>query len=184
MHCNLAHAQPVRMIRSLLVLLLLAVAATGHSAPAQVAPDAQGRAAPPTSAGLPSPISIGLESNDLNGLPRSSATVTVHEAKLECEGVPLIELLRKSGLVSDPLRGAQLTRYVLATGRDGYRAVYALAEFDPSLHGTQAPALVVDRCNGKALDDTDGPLRLLFPADQRPARWIRQLQSINVIVAP
>ena len=34
------------------------------------------------------------------------------------------------------------------------------------------------------LTGDDGPLRLIAPEEARPARWVRQLKSITVIVAP
>src|SRR3546814_14674151 len=83
---------------------------------------------------------------------------------------------------AEPLRGAQLGRYVQVDARDGYRAVFSLAEFDPTL-GNRA-AFLVDRCAGTALDDAAGPLRLVVPDEVRPARWVRQGEAITVIVAP
>ena len=67
-------------------------------------------------------------------------------------------------------------------GRDGGRVVFALAEFDPTL-GNRA-AFLVDRCDGKPLDDEVGPLRLVVPGEARPVRWVRQVEAITVIVSP
>ena len=44
--------------------------------------------------------------------------------------------------------------------------------------------LLVDRCGGQPLGDDDGPLRLIAPEESRPARWVRQVQSITVVTAP
>ena len=110
-------------------------------------------------------------------------TATAHDKKLQCEGVSLTELLRASkAMPAEPLRGARLASYVLVTARDGYRAVYSLAELDPTLGNRKV--FLVDRCDGKPLDDEDGPLRLIAPEDARPARWVRQVQSITVVAAP
>ena len=97
--------------------------------------------------------------------------------------VALAALLRASGAIPEgALRSAQLSRYVLVDARDGYRVLFSLAELDP---GTgRRGAWLVDRCNGAALDDKDGPLRLLVPGAKRAARSVRQLQSIDVIDAP
>ena len=65
-----------------------------------------------------------------------------------------------------------------AGARDGYRVVFSLGELDPATGGRRV--FVVDRCDGKPLDADVGPLRLLVPEDARPARWVRQLQSITV----
>src|SRR3546814_16435938 len=83
---------------------------------------------------------------------------------------------------AEPLRGAQLGRYVQVDARDGYRAVSSLAEFDPTL-GNRA-AFLVDRCDRKALDDEAGPLRLVVPDEVRTAPSVRQGAANTVIVAP
>lgn len=62
--------------------------------------------------------------------------------------------------------------------RDGDRVVFSLAELDATL-GHRA-VLLVDRCDNTALSVEDGPLRLIVPQDSRPARWIRQVQTLTV----
>jgi hypothetical protein len=79
------------------------------------------------------------------------------------------------------LRGAALGYYVMATGADGYKAVYSLAEVDPSFH--PGDVLVVDTMDGKPLDARSGPLRLVSTEDKRPARGVRNLVSIEVKAA-
>lgn len=132
----------------------------------------------------PAPVAVPLDAATLSTLPRHPVEGSAHGQSLRCEGVELVALLRKSGAMpADPLRGsAQLIRYVRIEARDGYRAVYSLAELDPSLGN--ARVFVVDRCDGKPLDDKSGPLRLIAAAESRPARWVRQLDSIRVVDAP
>lgn len=127
---------------------------------------------------------VALDAATLAALPRQPVEASAHGQSLHCEGVDLVALLRKSGAMpADPLRGgAQLARIVRVDARDGYRAVFSLAELDPTLGN--ARVFVVDRCDGKPLDDKSGPLRLVAPAESRPARWVRQLQSITVVEAP
>ncbi len=125
------------------------------------------------------PQSIALDVATLSSLPREQASGTSHGKTLSCEGVSLLALLRASGAMpEDPLRGKDLARTVQVQARDGYRAVFSLAELDPTLGARKV--LVVDRCDGKLLDDETGPLRLMVPEDSRPARWVRQLQAITV----
>ena len=125
-----------------------------------------------------------LDAATLAALPRQAVEGSAHGQALRCEGVELVALLRSSGAMpADPLRGTeQLIRYVRIEARDGYRAIYSLAELDPSLGN--AKVFVVDRCDGKPLDEKSGPLRLIAPAESRPARWVRQVQSIRVVDAP
>lgn len=164
--------------------LLLLAGLAWISGPVIAEQPSHAHASEPRGGPLLSPMTIPLDAAHRATLPRARAKVEVHGSALECEGVALQALLKQAGLLQQPLRGPQLTRYLLASGRDGYRAVYSLAELDPSLAGTRADALVVDQCNGTPLPEQDGPLRLLFPADARPARWVRQLESLVVVTAP
>jgi hypothetical protein len=119
----------------------------------------------------------------LDGLPRQPVEMTIHERALHCEGVALVDLLRHGDAMSaDPLRGADLSKVVVLSARDGYRVVFALSELDDTLGATRA--FVVDRCDGKPLDPDTGPLRLLVPDDKRAARSLRQLDAIRVETLP
>ena len=78
---------------------------------------------------------------------------------------------------------AHLKRHgVVAEAADGYRVLYALAEFDAAF--TNAVILVADRRNGEALGAEDGPLRIVVPWEKRQARWARQLIALRVGRAP
>ena len=160
-----------------------ATAADGDAAPAPVQPGPHQHAAPPQSPVLPSPVVVPLDAATLSALPRETVATTIHGETLRCEGVALAALLQAGGAMpAEPLHGAQLGRYVQVDARDGYRAVFSLAEFDPTLGGRAA--FLVDHCDGAPLDDDTGPLRLVVPGEARPARWVRQVRSITVIVAP
>ena len=128
---------------------------------------------------IPNPVSIPIDMATLSALPRETVNADSHGHALTCEGVALVALLRNAGAMPEgELRGAQLARFVRADARDGYRVVFSLGELDPATGGRRV--FVVDRCNGKPLDADVGPLRLLVPDDARPARWVRQLESITV----
>lgn len=162
--------------RALVAPLLLAFVA----APAMAQHDGHGRASDPPTV---SPRSIPIDAASLASLPRESVNATAHGKALACEGIPLAALLRAAdALPAEPLRGARLADYVLVAARDGYRAVYSLAELEPTLGNHKV--LLVDRCDGQALSDEEGPLRLIAPDESRPARWVRQVQSITVVSAP
>jgi hypothetical protein len=68
--------------------------------------------------------------------------------------------------------------YVLTEAADGYRAVFALAEIDPST--TAQVILVADRKDGKPLATADGPYRLIVPKDKIHSRWVKQVTKITV----
>src|SRR5690606_22645892 len=178
-----------------LTLLLSACAATGPArtqAPAPgvsteaatpAAPGPHQHAAPPQSPTRPWPVVVPIDDAARAALPRETVIATAHDETQQCEGVALAALLQAGGAMpAEPLRGAQLGRYVQVDARDGYRAVFALAEFDPTLGGSTA--FLVDRCDGQPLGDDVGPLRLVVPGEARPTRWVRQVRAITVIVAP
>jgi len=95
-------------------------------------------------------------------------------------GVPVHDLLAKAGVpLGEKLRGKSLGLAVLVRCRDHYDIVFALAEFDPAFN--PRTILLVDRQDGQPLPDAQGPLRLLVPGDQRPARWARMVTSLEVL---
>ena len=129
------------------------------------------------------PAVIRLDATTLAGLPRQAVDAKVHEITLHCEGVALVDVLRKAGAMSDkPLRGADLARVMVASASDGYRVAFSLGELDPTLGGRKA--YLVDRCNDAPLDAHDGPMRLLLPEDGRPARSVRQVESLRIENVP
>lgn len=100
---------------------------------------------------------------DWSKLPRTSVKAKDHGGDVvSFDGVPARELLKLVAAPSGPeLRGRQLTLYVVAEATDGYKAVYALAEFDPDF--TDGVILIADRRNGEALPPKEGPLRMVVP---------------------
>ncbi len=95
------------------------------------------------------------------------------------EGVSLRDVLDLAGApAGKALRGRNLAQYVLVEAADGYRVVYTLAEMDPDFQA--GVILIADRRDGQPLDATDGPLRIIVPADKHQARWVRQLVRISV----
>jgi hypothetical protein len=122
-----------------------------------------------------------IQAGELKGMPRKSVTVHNPHANADekYEGVLLADLLTKYGApLGKDLRGPALACYVVATGSDAYKAVYSLAEVDPSFH--PGDVIVADTMDGKPLDAHSGPLRLVSTEDTRPARGVRNLVSIEV----
>ena len=127
------------------------------------------------------PESLKLKVADLKAMPRT--TVTVHNEHSKAEetyaGVRLADLLAKLGApLGHDLRGAALSGYVVAKGSDGYVAVIALAEVDTTFHSGEV--LVADTMNGAALDEKSGAFKLIVTEDKRPARWVRNLVSVEL----
>jgi hypothetical protein len=118
---------------------------------------------------------------DLKAMPH--ITVTIHNPHVNADetysGVRLADLLGKLGApLGKELHGEALANYVVAHGSDGYEAVFALAEIDPSFHPGEI--LVADTMDGKSLDSHAGPLKLVVTEDKRPARSVRNLTTIEL----
>lgn len=131
----------------------------------------------------PSPLSVPLDEATLATLPRTAVAVTAYGETVTCTGVRLSVLLTRAGVLSaEHLRGPALASYVLVTARDGNRVIYSLAELEPTLGNNNV--VLVNQCDDKPLPGDSGPLRLIAPAESRPARWLRQVKSITVVAAP
>jgi hypothetical protein len=127
------------------------------------------------------PFKVEMTAEVLKGLARKTVTVYNPHANADetYEGVELADLLAKYGApLGKDLRGKALAYYVVATGADGYKAVYSLAEVDPSFH--PGDVIVADTMDGKPLDARTGPMRLVATEDKRPARGVRNLVSLEV----
>ena len=124
---------------------------------------------------------VTITAYEFAALPHKSVTVfNSHSmANVVYSGVVLVDLLAKvDAPLADKLRGATLTTGVIAEGTDGYRALYSLAELDPSMHS--GDVIVADTLDGKKLT-VDGAFKVVATQDKRPARWVRNLASLTVI---
>src|SRR5207245_2109868 len=76
---------------------------------------------------------IVLHEADLASLSRQTVHVVDDKGvAVAYEGVPMAELLRRAGTpLGKRLRGPRMKLYVVVEAADGYRVVFALAEFDP-----------------------------------------------------
>lgn len=126
---------------------------------------------------------VTLDEKALAAMPRITVQAGAHgDAPSAWEGVALVEVLRAEGApLGKALRGDALASYVRVTATDGYQVVFSLGELDADMGA--AKVVLVDRHEGKPLDAKDGPLRLVVPGDQRPARWIRNVTTIELLSA-
>lgn len=121
---------------------------------------------------------------DLETLPRQTVNVPMGDGKAAAyEGVLLAELLSRSGIpLGKELKGPRVASYVLLKARDGYRVLLALPEVDPAT--SDKVILLADRRDANALDEEEGPLRLIIVGEKRPVRWIKMVESIRIHQAP
>lgn len=125
---------------------------------------------------------VTLAAADLSALPRVEVIAMEGGRSHTFSGVNVSALLERGGVkFGRTLRGPALAQYVVAEGRDGYRVVYSLTEFDADF--TDQPAILADRMDGQALVADEGPWRLILPREKRGARWVRSVVALRVRVA-
>jgi len=165
-----------RLLIGTYVALLCALTAVGARA-------AQDAAPPPRTLQIGGDVArpLTLRPVDLQDMTRTRVEVKDVDRKVvRYEGVLVAELLKRAGAtLGDDLRGDALASYVVATGADGYRAVFSLAELDPEFTGSAV--LVADAVDGKPLLASQGPLRIIAPGDAREARSVRMLERLDVV---
>jgi hypothetical protein len=82
--------------------------------------------------------------------------------------------------INPAVKNDVLDMYVVATGSDGYKAVFSLGELDP-LFGNE-PDLVAYGVNGSDLG-TDGFARIVAPDDVKRGRYVSNLIALEVFHA-
>ena len=122
---------------------------------------------------------LELRLADLAAMPRTSVQLTLEGKPHAAEGVLVYEVLKKAGQpFGDQMRKEQLMKYAVCSAHDGYRALFALPEFDPAF--TAAGALIADRMDDQPLPAGKGPLRLVIPGEKTGSRSIFMLERIDV----
>lgn len=181
---NLAMTRPCLLAAALVLSLFGGTALAQDAAPA-VAKHVHGSITHPH----PDHLRFGgllpdtrLDDAALQAMPRTSVQASDHGSPTTWEGVALATLLGELGAdLGAAQRGAQLRRYVLVEGSDGYRVVFSMGELDPSFGNTTV--LLAVRRDGAPLDAEIGPWRMVVPGDTRQGRWIRNIVSIRLLQA-
>jgi DMSO/TMAO reductase YedYZ molybdopterin-dependent catalytic subunit len=160
-------------LRSLLAALSILLSAIAYAAPDTVAPPVL------TVAGaVPAPLSLTAE--DLDKMPRATATLTSDGSTSTYEGVLLYDILVKAGWqFGRAMTGKPMASYLIATGKDGYQVVFALPEIDPQFSG--AKVIIADKVDGAPLPAREQPFRIVAPEDKMHARSIYSLVKLEVV---
>lgn len=101
------------------------------------------------------------------------------ESPVSFRGVPLWDLVREVGVVTEQGRKNDLLRkYLVVTGRDGYQVVISMAEILPDFAGQRV--IVAYEGNTQLLGPNLGMLRVVVPGDKRRGRYVSQITRIMV----
>jgi hypothetical protein len=115
-------------------------------------------------------------------LPQQTVKTSDHGTPVEYQGVLLSDVLAQVDRpVGDKFHKTAAAYYLVADAADGYRAVFSWAELDPSI--AEKTVYVVFKRDGKDLAESEGPFALVVPGEKRNARWVRQLQSLRILLA-
>ncbi|MBP7650044.1 MAG: molybdopterin-dependent oxidoreductase [Phenylobacterium sp.] len=119
---------------------------------------------------------------DLADLPRAEVKVTLETGAKTYEGPILTYVLRAGGLPVGPkLHGDPLRAYVVMTGKDGFQALYALAELDKDFHDDVV--ILADHVDGKPLPEKEAPWRVASSGDKKGWRSVFGLARIEARTA-
>jgi len=81
--------------------------------------------------------------------------------------------------VSPAMKNHALRLAVVVSSYDGYTACFSLAELMPDFGNTVA--WVALDSDGKPFSEGDGHVRVIVPTDKKPARSVRDVQTIEVV---
>lgn len=122
---------------------------------------------------------VALDAAAWAKLPRQNVTASDHGTPATFEGVLLRRVLSLAKVpAGSTLRGEALRLIVRIEARDGYQAVFALAELDPQFR--ERPIIIADTRDGKPLPAAVGPYQIVVPDEARGSRWVRQVEKIVV----
>ena len=120
-----------------------------------------------------------LDEGDLAGLPRE----TVRAGSKSYEGTVLSYVLRAGGLpVGAKLHGDPLRAFVVVQGKDGFKAVYSLAELDRDFHDDVV--ILADKVDGAPLPEKEGPWRLVSGGDKKAWRSVYGVSRVEASIVP
>jgi hypothetical protein len=97
-------------------------------------------------------------------------------------GVSLWDLIQDSGVLTDAsIKNDILNFVVVATGSDGYRAVFSMGEIDPAFGSQQDIVAYSDTGGQLGRNGPDGALRIVVPGDTAGGRYVSNLTSLQVV---
>ncbi len=100
-------------------------------------------------------------------------------------GTTLWDLLAYAGgVTTTSAKNDILSKYVIATGSDGYQAVFSLGEIDPSFGNQPVLVAYADTAGQLGPNGSDGLARMVVPGDIAGGRYVSDLVSLKVKTLP
>jgi len=122
---------------------------------------------------------IELTMADMGSFAQHILKTADHGVPVTFEGVLLRDVLAKVDVpVGEAFHSTAAGYYLVVGAADGYRAVFAWAELDPSF--MDKPVYLVTHRDGKPLGAKDGPFELVAPGEKRNARWVKQVTALTL----
>jgi len=127
------------------------------------------------------PLTIGPA--ELQQYKQTTVTRKDKDGKADIySGVIVSEILTKAGVtLGADLHGKNLVKYLLVEASDGYQVLFALAELDKGF--TDRVIILADKIDGQPLAPADGPFRIIVQDEKKPARCIKQVTGMKVMLA-
>jgi DMSO/TMAO reductase YedYZ molybdopterin-dependent catalytic subunit len=126
------------------------------------------------------PLALAL--SDLQAMPRLKLETQEKEGgKATYEGVALYDVVtRAKPKLGQHCCSNSVNTIVVVKAADHYQAAFLLTELDPKF-GHQS-ILLADRHNGQPIGPRQGPLEIIVPNEEVHARWVRQVNLIEVLM--
>jgi hypothetical protein len=100
-------------------------------------------------------------------------------------GIKLWDLLTDAGGATvTSAKNDILSKYVVATGSDGYKAVFSLGEIDPNFGAQPVTVAYADAGGQLGPNGSDGLARMVVPGDLAGGRYVSDLVSLDVKSLP
>ena len=176
-------SQRFARLLALLTVVAIGTASCGGGSSNNSSPSAQPVVS--VSGDVTTPTSLSLD--QLQGSPAVTQTVSFTSGTGSethtYTGASLWTVLNQIGITTNPLvKNDVLAKYVIATGSDNYRSLFAMGEVDPDFGNRGNELVYAETIGGVSsfLTSTDGPVRITAPGDVKGGRYVSNLAKLEV----
>ncbi len=129
----------------------------------------------------------------IHNLPQTTPA-TLESVTYKAAGVPVSDtytgttlwnlLADAGGVTTSSAKNDILSKYVIATGSDGYQAVFSLGEIDPTFGNQPVLVAYADAAGQLGPRGSEGLARVVVPGDLAGGRYVSDLVSLQVASLP